>query len=127
MKYTNFHLWRMGFGQPGFMLSERTDIEEDGDQLMGRFLANSILLVAPDGENYIEEIKRSFTKLSLIYPWSRDHLGELLAGSETCVRMIGRDVTPHFRRIMSGYYSSENNPEHFFLDQNGLMTIRLGF
>jgi hypothetical protein len=94
---------------------------------VGVFLTPKVLLVGDVGESNTHVIRKQLPDVSLIYPWSRPHLAELLAGSDTVVRVIARDVTNGFKVVMSPYYKSENNPHHIMMDQEALMLIRMAF
>lgn len=94
---------------------------------VGVFLAPKVLLVSESGENNTHVIRKQLPDVSLIYPWSRSHLAELLGGSDTAVRMIARDVTSGFKTMMTPYYKSVNNPDHLIMDQEALMVIKMAF
>ena len=95
--------------------------------IAGVFLAPTVLLVSECGENNTHVIRQQMPNISLIYPWSRTHLDQLLAGEDTAVRMIARHVTNGFKVVMSPYFKSEHNPEHIMMDQEALMLIKMAF
>lgn len=94
---------------------------------LGFFLASKVFLASENGEGFSHIIRRELPDVSVIYPWSRDLLAELLKGDNVTVRMIARNVTNGFKVVMSSHFNSEANPTHMMMNQEALMLIRMAF